>query len=920
MPMIGFLPIPAGEDPLAGFPSDGLVALYKCDERSGDKLYDATGNYPAMTLSTGSALDCVAGDLLFADTTGMLAAFVGQPGVVVMGAEIITPAAVGSGTVHQILTRNTSAAPACSLYLNETTVSGLFRVDATIQTSLDGGAASEISINSGNGFRLIPSSHYQLVVRVDMTAATPHAIFAYRRGTTGVWREFTATGGTAGTHVIAGTGATRLLASYTPANYFKGKIISVFAAAENIPMSTAQTVFDRFGVTAVKNALGTTHARFWDFRIGTGTACRELITNTYETISGTVAWSNSLSGCSQIALRQGLPYYGRAGVLLGGEDGYGAMGGGAVSTSYGNPVGSVNGWTVQATFRTGSHLPASETVIASFYGPDSAGNIPAIGSLPGVHFTLSNAGVILCRMKYIGSSTSDTGNGVVVTAGAGTAVPANGLLTTFTAVCSSAGEVDVYRQHIGEASPTLVTSFTTNTLAIATRADRAAVGQASMDGDVVVGFLGSWSRPLTAAEMAQCHNSAISRMNGQELYVASASTLLGNGTELYPYSDTFPAVRVHQPSQICNWAAGEYSMFDQTASTTASSSNQNITWRGTGVASFQPGAALTDYPVFLEDGSWTFSGITFDANDAAYYAMRVDEGVTSIEFSSCTWKDGHMWVDGVDPGGGSTATGSGLVSRAALNLIYNCTATGNDEHGVYLRIVGESAVDRRFVVDGLTVSDSGEDGLKVTNEEAYGARWVNSVVNRVKVTGGKSQLYLLGMKDSVVSNCLLLDQSVDTSLIAPLLLGKPRAYSGETLVGDYPLENVTVANVTIVNPTATPYAVLVQGDSASGSVTLRNIITSDCANEYSDDTTAGTVSVDYCAGEDSAAPWPSTGSNIPDATIIFTDSGAGDYTLTEESDGYGDGVNMTGLSNEAEVMFDGTTRRPSTGAWNMGAY
>ena len=33
MPMIGFLPIPAGEDPLAGFPSDGLVALYKCDER-----------------------------------------------------------------------------------------------------------------------------------------------------------------------------------------------------------------------------------------------------------------------------------------------------------------------------------------------------------------------------------------------------------------------------------------------------------------------------------------------------------------------------------------------------------------------------------------------------------------------------------------------------------------------------------------------------------------------------------------------------------------------------------------------------------------------------------------------------------------------------------------------------------------------
>lgn len=905
------------DETTAGFPASGLVALYKCDERSGDKLYDATGNYPAMTLATGAALDCVAGDLLFADTTGMLAAFVGQPGIVVMGAEIITPAAVGSATVHHIITRNTSAVPACSLYLNETTTSGLFRVDATIQTARDGGGATETAINSGNGFRLVPSSHYQIVVRVDMTAATPHAIFAYRRGTTGNWREFTVAGGTAGTHLIAGTGATRLLAYYSAANPFKGKIISAFAAAEDIPMSTAQTVLDRFGVTAVKNVLGTTHARFWDFRLGTGTKCRELITNTYETVSGTVAWSNSLSGCTQIALRQGLPYYGKAGVALGGQDGYGAMGGGAVSTSFGNPVGSVDGWSVQATFRVGNHLPAAETVIASFYGPDSAGNIPAIGSLPGIHFTLSSVGVILCRMKYIANATADTGTGVVVTAGAGTAVAANGLLTTFTAVCSSAGAVDVYRQHSGESTPTLAASFTTNTLAIATRADRAAVGQASMDGDVVVGFLGSWSRPLTTAEMAQCHKMALARMTGQELYVASASTMLGNGSELYPYSDTLPAVRVHQPNQICNWGTGSYTRFNQSASSTNSSSSTNITWRGTGSPTFGPGAALGDYPTILQAGSWAFSGIVWDANDAAYYGMTVSEDVDSVSFTSCQWKNGHQWVDGVDPEGGSTATGSGITSRAGLTTIINCTATDNDEHGVYLRIVGEDAVDQRCIIDGLTVTGGGEDGLKMTNEGAYGARWVNCIINRVKVTGGKNQLYLLGLSDSVVTNFLLLDQTSALPDIAPLYLGNVQGFTGETLVSDYPLVNVTVANGTISNTNTR--GVWIKGDLSSGSVTLHNIVCKDCPDDYNDDTTAGTVTISHCAGDTAGDPFPAGTGMIPGATIAFTNAAGGDYTLTEASDGYGDGINLTGLSDEAEADFAGTAR-PTTGAWNMGAY
>lgn len=909
----GFPGVRGEEPPYAGFPSSGLVALYKCDERAGDKLADATGNYPAMTLATGAALDCAAANVLFADTTGLLASVAGQPGVVVMGGEIITPA-TAAADMH-IISRNTSTEPALVLILEA--VSGSFRISAGVRTARDGGAAALTTITSGTDFRLLVSTHYQFFVRLDLTDAAPHAIFGLRVGTTGAWRTIKVTGGTAGTHVITATGASRLLAYYNGTLPFIGKIMSAFAAAENIPVTTLMTVLDRFGKTAVRNTLGTTHARFWDFREGTGAKARELITDAFETISGTAAWSTSISGCTQIALRQGLPYYGRAGVALGGEDGYGAMGGGASSASHSQIVGSSDGWSVQATFRVGNNLPAAETVIASFYGPDTAGAIPAIASRPGVHFTLSATGTILCRLKRL-AGTTDVGAGVNVTAGAGADEPENGLLTTFTAVCSAAGAVDVYRQHSGESTPTLAASFTTNTQNIATRADRAAVGQASMDGDVVVGFLATWSRPLTTAEMAQCHRNALARMTGSTLYVSGVSALFGNGTELYPYKDTTPAMRALQPNTTVNFAAGTYKRIGISPATLIPSSNENITIQGAGWASTifaaenyggsGPSLNAEGYPVKVDGGSWIFKDFNADADDTANAGITT--GATILDSIYC--QRIHVTDAKATP-----SAGTGIVTRATAVTVLGCKVSGCGEHGVYLRIEEETQGDHTFVIDDLHCYDNTEDGLKFAADSTtpnLSTRLVwRGYCNRLKVDGGLRQLWIEGVADSVFTNILLLNSTNTGGIPGALRLGHPSSGSTDADTEDGCWNN-TIANITIVG--AAGYAVY---DTRSEGTTIRNLILSGNANDYAA-LSEGTAAITYAAGDDPDYPLPTHATNILGAAIAFTDAVGGDYTLTAGSDGTGDGVNLTGLSDEAEVMYDGVTARPTTGAWNMGAF
>ena len=932
MPMIGFLPIPAGEDPLAGFPSDGLSALYKCDETDGDKLKDCTGNLPAMTLATGVALDCAAADVYVSDTSDLLSELNGQAAIVCCGCEIITPAAAGSSNDRIILGRDSATHDApIMLRVSEITTSGAFRIECSLRTSNGGGAAATTEINSGNDFRLLPSTHYQLVVKMDFSQSTPTMYVSARTGVAGKWREQSFTGGTGGTHVISSSVASRLFTLSTGGEPWNGKVVSAFVALGDLSMDDLKTIITRPSKAFITATVGATGARFWQFQAGTGSSVRELMTDTVETIAGTPAWSNSLSGCYQPALRQGNPYSGKNGVKLGGEDGYGAMGGGAASTASPSLIlANSDGWTMQATFKVGNHLPAAEQLIASFYGPDTTGSVPsALANLPGAHFTLTNTGVILARIKRL-AGTTDTGTGVSATIGAGTNNVANGLLTTFTLVCSSAGVVTMYRQHNGDSDVTNVGELSSHAQNIATRAVYAGLGRASMDGEATVGYLAAWDRPLSEAEMRQCHNSAVARMNGQDLYAHEGLGILGNGSENAPYSDALPALRTSQAGQNIYLGAGDYGYMTTSLAVRTPSTTDDLRIYGAGVASttiFGEHSSRANNPLFVEEGSWTFEDILFDAtcdglvNDSNLnpilgnqYAVEVREGVTSFVIRRCE-------VTGADknPTGGSE--GSGMVCRCRSTTIEDLESHHNEEHGVYIRVLAASdEVAHTLSVDNLYCHDNDEDGLKISNEFSDGSTsggdpatrspiYWSVALDRIHIAHGKQQISLLGVDGGYLTNflCEAADNILATT--AGLLLGS------SSYTGYLGAKNLIIANGTIRDYTNGTQGYGVSSVNTEG-VALYNIVTSGCM--YDVRNLDGNLQGISCSGDsgETGFEWPTGNNNQPAASITF--DGVADAHISS-GDGFEDGQNL--WTNYSILRTDlAGDARPEEGAWNRGAY
>lgn len=899
--------------PNAGFPETGLSALYKCDEKVGDKLYEAENRLGPMTLSTGVGLDNTGGTCYVTDTTSMAGVLNGESAMAVCGAEFITPPAStlpGTTTEYRILSRNTSATVPVSFYLREITTSRTYRIYLEATTSLDGGGAATITFQTGTDIRLSPETHYQCVARLDTSASTPFVVFSYREGASGPWTNVKIESGTAGSHVFTSTGTYRLLQYYTGAGAFDGTIMSAFLAVGDVPITSVQKVLERPTRTNIMNILGS-DSRFWLFNAGTGSIVRELVTNTTETINGTPAWSTSLSGCTQQALGQGNGYYGRAGVKLGGEASFGALGGGAEGPA-GTPsiVASSDGWTVQATFKVGDHAPSTEQLVASFCGPNIAGDEPstlAISALPGVHFSVTTNSEVYARIGALNRTSGVDTSGAVIGISDGTRLTANGLLTTYTITCDSSGVATMYRQANGETTVTEVGELDTDVQNIFTIADRACVGRASMDADVTVGFLAAWSRVLTEDEMNSCHRMAVSKMDRQDLYSHEALGISGNGSENAPYSTIQSALKITQPSQTIYVGPGDYGRITTLGDTLGPSSSDGVTLIGSGTITLTGDhGENSDHPAYIGEGTWSFSGFIFDAEDLDFYAVQVTNEVDSVSFTNCEFN--NAFQDDVE-----TATGTGLSSQAAYNYVADCTCTDNDEHGVYFRRLGGEYGDGQFIVNNLTVTGSGEDGLKVTNEAGEGTRWVNCTVNNLIVDGGKNQLYLLGVQDSVFTNILLTNPDTTGALVASALLGNVQAFTGETLDSDYPLYNVTIANMTIVGG---GNAFRLRGDT--GSLKIYNVVCSGCDDDWVDETTGMEVTASNCAGDDDSSPFPDENNNIPEATITFVNA-PDDYSLAPSSDGYGDGRNLYSLNTYIQTDLGGTPRSGS-GAWNMGAY
>lgn len=926
-----------GEDPTAGHPSRGLVALYKGDEYEGSSLEDATGNMPPIALSTGVALDCTANAQYFTDTTSFstdaTTGLNGQPVELAIGLELWTGAETGANNYDYITSNSASGDCPVEIALREATYGTGYirwRIYVNVQASKDGAGAAQASFVLPTTFYGLKSStHYYIAIVLRTGTSTPYYTAAIRSSKSDPW--IYGTGTTAETaaatgYVFSTTVATQVLSTQSAASPFTGKIISAFISQGVYDLADIQALVMRPTQTAIAATLGA-RSRYWDFRGGYGHSTKviERVTGTLEELTGTETWARGLTGCSQTATRQGMAYYGKAGIRLGGETSFTAPGFGGVSAATVAPcIASPDGWTVLATFRVGPRDPAAEQLLCGFVGPDATDAYDTdITKLAGVFFTLGTDQVVKVRAKRMIATGTDNGTNSVADIGAGGNYASNGLLTTYAISCSSAGVITLRRVAIGDSSVTTVTpSITTNAGFVSTRANAAKFGWASFDADFVGGFLANHNVPLTDAEVMQAHRCAVARMRGQDIYVNGVTGLLGNGTENAPYSTLHTAWRVMQPGQTVRVTGGTHARktnLGVVSSPAIPSSSDHITIIGTGTPTFvSTGTTSESHPLELVSGHWTWSGFRSNAADAAdniaptiemptpppgyANAVNASEDVDYVSFSDCAFDNAAKSEE---------SNGTGFACRAKTVRVIDCTADGNEEHGVYLRRwVGETE-DGAVTVDGLTctIPAGGEDGLKITAEGAGGRLWRGSIRN-LTVTGGKNQLNLKGFVGDL-ANVLLKDQESEQELLAACYLGSDPAYTGETLDSDYRFEG-RVTNMTIVGANAR--AVWVKGSNTTAE--LYNVLIKDTAGvdlEVDEDSPCTTS---HCAGDAATGEWPDENGNIPGATITFVGA---TYVLDPASDGYGDGVNMTGIIEEAELNLAGDAR-PTTGAWNIGAY
>ena len=914
--MIGFLPLPAGEDPLAGFPSDGLAALYKCDERVGDQCFDAAGKWPPLRVKSGVALDMTANDatnyLAVTDSTGFVAAIDALPAYAVFGAEFIAPAA--SATSNYIIGKAGATNGPIQMYLAQTGAG--WRVRTQLSTVIGAGALTTMLFDtptstSSGAIRILPETYNQLVVYAD--AITKTGIIYHRSKPTGPWSILAVAGSgsqTAGANVFKATGTAGVrLFDANGAKPFTGKAMAAFVAVVGSDFDTdsCMQVFDRQNATHLRNLLGST-ARFWSIREGTGTVCRELITAAPNAIdengTATAAWTANLTGCHQPAMRQGTPYYGRPGLRIGGEASYAPAAYAETEDTSVDSFGSSDGWTFGVMLRVGDRDPASATqALAQLLQANIADftTYAAAATAPGVGITLTTAqsiNAVACRSN---ADTRYTG-----AIGAGNNDRENGLLTYYSIVCPpSTTTVSLYRQNIEDTEPELVGTLSTASTAVLTACNKLTIGNASFDTDAIVGFVSLYTRPLATGELAQCFRAAYTRMVGEYLYVDSGYGITGNGTENAPYSTLLSALRAAQKDQEISIAAGEYSYLLDSSSVLRPASVDGIALRGASRAttSMIGGAGVTTtYPLTatLATADYTFSGITFDAAGYHSYAGFIDDTCGPIQFLACAFTGGKA---------NTVSVGSGCLNRAASAIFADVQSYDNEEHGIYNRISDVAQDGSTVSMQDIYCYGNTEDGIKNSAEGAGDGRWRNCSFDRIRIAGGNNLISFMGVDGFTATNMILEAQVGVSDSYGAIKLGHT----------DLPADNGEIANVTIYGCN-----LAIWNNIAAETVKLRNIICDECTKDLITTAVTGLATITYSAGESATDPIPDISTNIAAATIALVDpanvdASLRDFNLDTGSDGIGVGANLYSLSEYLQSDY-GETARPATGAWNMGAF
>ena len=942
MPMIGFLPLPAGDDPLTGFPTSGLLALYKCDELTGSTLSDATGNLPDLTPASGIALDCATQTQYIVDATGLRAEVVGQPATAAFAFELYTPA-LATGTTQVLLGAvgtSLSQAPGLRIYLTQTASFGYatdrYTISVTGRLILDGGSSTAYTISLGTADfdGLVPETHYQIYGSfVCKVGTTPTLSLYIRSGTSGPWKHYTdVIAGTATTSAVFADGASsvayRVAAEGTATNPFKGKLITALFALGEPDLDDVRDALLSVNKTVAQQKLGTV-ARYWQFGKGSGTNADEFFTDVTAAITGTEAWSTGLSGCTQLCLGQGQGGGGKRGIILGGEASFAAGALVATSTAMATPIlQGTDGWTLIAALRVGDNLPAAERTLVSLYGPLSTGSEETDATLlPGIHISYNASGFITGRVKR--RAIADITAGTTINLGAGNRYSSNGVFTVYAISCDSTGALAARRIGVYDDDVTEEATAAANVANLLNRGVRIRIGDAALDCDLIAGPVGLYSRKLTDSEILQWRTQAL-RMAGRSTWVDADAATPGNGTERFPYASFQSALRVNQPTgtiYLNGGAANQridsiYSASDPLKP----ASLAGMTLIGTNDPVIVSDLGESDkYPLYLDEnatGTWSFTGITFDATDAGVDngpgftdgatagAAVILDGITRLEMTNCTTKNAVK---------SSPSNGTGLTSRAIENIITGHTSQDNEEHAVYFRIAASSPVGARTlqVVD-FTASGNGEDGIKTSNEFSDGSDgggtpasrsaiyYENILLDQIHITGGKNQISLQGCSGGTVTNFLCEGADAVGATTAGLALG---GASGYMITSDLVIANGTIRDY------GTTQGYAVKNANSTGCVAI-NVVTGNCFADLID--TGGTLTSSYCSGDSGHATdlWPTGGSNTPAATITFD---AADDAHISSGDGFEDGQNL--WTNYSILRTDlAGDARPEEGAWNRGAY
>lgn len=932
----------ASDDPLAGFPSNGLVALYKCDETNSSRLVDATGTYNPMIPHTGTALDCATQTQYIVDGTGLRGLLHGLDPLVVFGLEIVTPALASGTTQYLIGGTSTSAANAPGVQVYLTQASGLwdtadrYSLSVNCRMSVDGAAVSNnlitIGAGTGNGFK--PNTGYQIVGKYTATVgSTTNLTVYYREGCDGEWKIASVTAGaTPATSVSIVEGATSIyrVGCYgTATSPFKGALAKAFLAVGSVTVANLQTALLSEDADTIQGILGT-NARFWHFRAGTGTTAEEYITEADVAITGTEAWG-AFAGITQYGLRQGGGTAGKPGVVLGGETGATGVGKSAYTSEHATSlIGSSDGWTLVATFRVGDTLPAAERSIVSVYGPLTTGlDETDITKTPGIHLTYTAAGLIRARRKN--TSVADGVAGSASNLGAGERSYKNGQFTTYAFSCDSTGALKARRMGPEDTSVVTESTVSASSSNLMIRGTRVRIGDPLLDCNCVVAYVGVYSREITNAEIAHIASRA-AQMRGGAVWVDAAAAEPGNGTQRFPYASLQSALRVHQPAGTIYLNGGTANQRIASnyspSSVLKPASIAGMTLIGTNSPVIIPGGLSdsTAYPLYLEanaTATWIFHDVVFDAADASIVvgpgqleaggvagAVVVLDGITRLEMYGCTTKNAKK---------ASASSGTGLTSRAIENVIWDHISTDNGEHAAYFRVAAASpAVPHTFDVRRFTASGNAEDGIKCTNEFSDGSTdegglatreavyWEDITLDRIHIDGGKNQILLDGVKIGTLTNFLCEGEDGALATTGGVSIGASYSYGQ--------VELLTIANGTIRDYGGT-HGYAVKNTNSTG-CTITNVVTGNCFADLYDP--AGTLTSSHCSGNSGHATllWPTGNNNTPDASITF--DGVSDAHISS-GDGFEDGKNLTGSVEDAEVDLDGVAR-PTSGAWNRGAY